>query len=608
MGGTGEKGKEGKGESRSGRPFYPFALFALSPLLVFALAFGVRALTWQDSRGEADKVQSAVTANYKHFARLLAEEGVGGFYSTSSGLADPDTLGHPPGYPVLLALTGLSDSRARLLQIAADSLAAVLLMLIAAELLPRGAALLAGVLAALAPQFAWNSVLLLPDTLAALPVLAAVYCLARCLKGPRARLFVAAGALVGLSCWLRANALLLAPFLAAFVFFLWGRGRAGARHALAVLAGAVLVVAPLTLRNAVVFGAFIPVSLGAGQTLLEGIADYDSAGRFGIPATDLGIMRQEAEAAGRADYAETLFGPDALARDRARLSRGLGTVLRNPFWFLSVMARRGASMLKLERARHVSPRPQVTSPAGPGEGRLVWSAAPSELLTSGEVLRPGAEAELEEGGGRLRLTGDESKQWPQFVTESAGVEAGADYAYELPLTVVSGRVGLVVATEKEAAVLASSAALDAAEAGPASETVRLPFVSESAARVRLILENRPSEPPRPSALVGPVGLYRLGTSSQLWTRWPRLVVSLAQKVFITAVMLPLALAGLAFAFREGRRLPLGVLLVVPAYYVCVQSALHTEYRYVLALQHFLFALAAYGLYRAAGLAFGLARR
>ncbi|HEV2861654.1 MAG TPA: glycosyltransferase family 39 protein [Pyrinomonadaceae bacterium] len=413
--------------------------------LVFLVALGVRALMLQDSLAEADRVQWAVTANYKHFARLLAEEGAAGFYSRASMMADPDTLGHPPGYPILLALVGVDDRRARLLQITADALAAVLVVLIAAELLPRGAALLAGMLVALAPQFAWNSVLLLPDTLAVLPLLAAVYCLVRASRGPRLILYVAAGALVGLSCWLRANALLLAPFLAAAVFLLEGRGGEGARRGLLVLAGAVLVVAPLTLRNAVVFGAFIPVSLGAGQTLLEGVADYDREGRFGIPDTDVGIQHQEAEATGRADYALTLFGPDAIARDRARLSRGLGTILRNPFWFFSVMARRAASMLRLERARRVSP------------------AAPP-----------------------------------------------------------------------------------------------------------------------------------------LWTHYPRLVVSFAQKAFITAVMLPLMLAGLVLAFREaGRRRALALLVVVPAYYVCVQSALHTEYRYVLAIHYFLFAFAAFAVYGAA---------
>jgi hypothetical protein len=41
-----------------------------------------------------------------------------------------------------------------------------------------------------------------------------------------------------------------------------------------------------------------------------------------------------------------------------------------------------------------------------------------------------------------------------------------------------------------------------------------------------------------------------------------------------------------------------VLLAVPVYYLCVQSALHTEYRYVLAVHYFLFAAAGHALCRA----------
>ncbi len=39
-----------------------------------------------------------------------------------------------------------------------------------------------------------------------------------------------------------------------------------------------------------------------------------------------------------------------------------------------------------------------------------------------------------------------------------------------------------------------------------------------------------------------------------------------------------------------------MLLLVPAYYVGVQSSLHTEYRYVLAIHYFLFIIAAVTLY------------
>jgi len=422
--------------------------------LVFIAAFGVRLLCWRDARDEAPRVQTAVTNNYKHLAALLRQNGPASFFDPSSPTSDPDLLGHPPGYPFLLALIyslfGERDAAAQIFQIVCDSLAASLVLLIAAELLPFGVAAVAGALVALAPQFCWNSVLLLPDTLAVLPVLLAVYLLLRAgsrrtpSEGRRAlvKIFFA-GALVGLSCWLRANALLLAPFLLLLVPFLFERGRR-TRASLALLGGAALALAPLAARNAVVYGHFIPVSLGAGQTLVEGIGDYDTEGKFGLPDTDVELIRQEAEMYGRPEYASSLFTPDGITRDRARTSRALSVVAAHPLWFASVMARRAASMLRLERT---------------------------------------------------------------------------------PLTSTL----------------------------PVSE-----------------------------------GL----------TRAPRLAVRALQKLFITALDLPLVLIGLFVLARARKFRALAALLAVPLYYLCVQSALHTEYRYVLAVHYFLFIFTATALYHA----------
>jgi 4-amino-4-deoxy-L-arabinose transferase-like glycosyltransferase len=420
--------------------------------LVFAAAFGVRLLCWADVRFEAYKVQTAVTQNYRHLARLLGENGAASFYDPASATSEPDLLGHPPGYSFLLAAVyavfGESDAAVQLLQAACDAFAAALVFLIAAELLGFGVGVVAGLLAAVSPQLCWNSVMLLPDTLAVLPLLLAAYLLLRAPEGKTVRWALAAGALVGASCWLRANALLLAPFVALAAPLLFARG-SRARPALALVAGALVAVAPLTLRNAVVYGHFIPVSLGAGQTLVEGIADYDPQRRFGLPDTDVELIRMEAEEAGRPEYAASLFTPDGFKRDRERTRRALAVISANPFWFAGVMVRRAGSMLRLERT--------------------------------------------------------------------------------------------------------------------------------------------------PLASTAPV--------SDGWTRAPRLALRAVQKLFVTAVFLPLYLAGLLLLLRARRRRALAALLVVPLYYLCVQSALHTEYRYVLAVHYFLFVAAAAAIHHA-----GLAAR
>src|SRR6185369_3980420 len=96
-----------------------------------------------------------------------------------------------------------------------DSASVLVLFLIALEMFQLPIAILSGVLAALSPQFAYFSVLLLPDSLVVLPILLSVYIIVRSRKHYRLSSFLISGALVGLSCWLRANALLLPLFLAA---------------------------------------------------------------------------------------------------------------------------------------------------------------------------------------------------------------------------------------------------------------------------------------------------------------------------------------------------------------------------------------------------------
>src|SRR5512143_461274 len=126
---------------------------ALLGLAIFLLAFGVRVLSWHDTRLEVGKVQTVVTADYKRVAQLLRDGGVKSFFSTASPLADLNNLGHPPGYSILVAsiqsVFGSSDSAVQFVQITCDALAAVMIFLIVAELLPLSAGVIAGLLAAL---------------------------------------------------------------------------------------------------------------------------------------------------------------------------------------------------------------------------------------------------------------------------------------------------------------------------------------------------------------------------------------------------------------------------------------------------------------------------
>lgn len=574
--------------------------FVIAWLVIFLTAFGVRLLSWQDTRGEAEKVQWAVAADYKRVANLLREGGAASFFDSSSPLADPNNLGHPPGYSILLAviygISGERDDAVQLFQIIIDSFCALLIFAIVAELLSAGAGLIAGMLAALSPQFAWNSVLLLPDTLSVFPILLAVYLLARAAQRPRVVTVMAAGALIGLSCWLRANALLLAPFLACACFLLFRR-KMRLAYGAALLAGAVLIIAPLTLRNAIVLRHFIPLSLGAGQTFLEGIADYDPEGRFGVPQTDMGIMKWEAETFNRPDYYGTLFNPDGVYRERMRLKRGLAIVGSHPMWFAGVMTRRAASMLRLERARLISTEPPVSHSLESAKGVApFWVNSPTELKTTG-TLAPQAEASTAQGNQFLELAGDDSKYGEQLVSAPFEIQKNTDYALMLPIKIMRGRMSIAVRSARttHASMIVETEEMKTPEEQP-ERLVRLSFVSGRDGRAQLVIANAAPQDANSLIRIGDASLYALGPASYTWTRILRAPLNALQKLYITAVMLPLAIPGLILLARARAYQTLVILLVVPAYYLSVQSATHTEYRYILSLHYFLFALAAIFIY------------
>lgn len=580
---------------------------ALAVLIVtiFLVAFAVRIFSWQDTRLEVHKVQTWVVEDYKQAARFLLRDGFASFFYKSSPLSDANRLGHPPGYSYLLAIVyrvfGESDDAAQFVQIACDSIAAVLIFLIAAATLPRAVAAVAAMLVALSPQLSYNSVLLLPDSIAVLPILLAVYCVVLAVKEKRrAVALLMAGALLGVSCWFRANALLLAPLLSLVALALFERGVRLKASSL-ILCGALLIIAPLTIRNALVLGYFVPVSLGAGQTLIEGIADYDRDGRFGMPATDVGVMRMEAESYNRPDYYGTLFNPDGVLRERMRMRRAFGVIRAHPVWFMSVLLRRGSSMLRLERSRRISASAPVThSPFVSSEAMPAWSASAGELLSNGIKVSEGVEASISSDGQMLRVASDGTASGNLLTLPGVSVEPNSDYVLRIPVKVWAGGVVINVMDGAQKRTFASTPVLhrepDAPEDEQPVSVNEIAFTSDNASEMRVVLNRGDAKPPQVETELGRMELFRLGQASLLWTRYPRIIVRAVQELYLTAIMLPLELLGLALLIRARHFRTLALVLMVPFYYFIFQSPLHTEYRYVLAVNYFLFILAAVTLY------------
>ena len=575
----------------------------IAALTIFLVALGVRLLIRQDARVDAPKVQSGVVADYQRTAHLINESGLRGLFDPNGPLADPNLLGHPPGYPivrsVIARIFGDSNNAMQFFQIACDALAAVLVFLIAFELFSFAPAVIAGLLVSFAPQFAWNSVLLLPDTLAVLPLLLALLLLIRALRRPRLVLFIAVGLLLGISCWLRANAMLIAPFFAVASALLL-KAEQRLRFAGALLLAAVVTIGILTARNWIVYQHFIPVSLGAGQTLLEGIADYDSDKRFGIPETDMGIMKMESEEQNRPDYYSSLFSPDGVKRERARLARGFGIIARNPGWFLSVIVRRAASMLRLERARNVSPTPPFSQSFTSVNARLPDFETTATPLLDVEEKSAGVNILPSADGRSVRIVTDESKYGPQLRWKPFAVLSYHDYVLRVPVRVEDGRVFLEVVGTGSGQVhnIAVLETLETKDGVQPIVRLELPFASFTDGSVNVVLKNGSARSGRSIIEFGAIEIQELGPTSFTWTRYPRLIVANIQRLFITAWMLPLAVLGIVFVARARHKEALILSLVVPVYYLCVQSFLHTEYRYVLAIHYFLFVFVAVALHQA----------
>jgi hypothetical protein len=612
---------------------------ALLAAFIFILAVGVRLLQWQDLHVEIEygdvPLRDLVTA-YEREAHSAA-----GLFAPPKADERGDARGviHPPGYSMLIRLLSEDNERSELrrrlrgLQMLGDAGAAVLLFLIASSLLPTGAAAIAGALVALSPHLTYYSLALSPDSLSVVPVLAAVLVLTRALVRPRITTLIAVGVLTGLSCWLRSNALLMAPFLAAATVALLDRGRS-LRCGAALVCGALIAIAPVTLRNWAAYRQFIPLSIGAGITLIEGIADYDDAGRFGMPRFDTDARLKDAEWHGNPEYAQNLWTPDGVMRDRARFSRGLEVVRLNPGWFATVMLRRAGFMLRYndsgptEWPLGTSQVPIASKTAGYGSSvRLTENAqpilmkTPAELLSQLEQQSADARINLAADGSALLVSGDGSQFGVQFASSPLEVKAGTDYIARSRLRAGQAAVALKM-TDASASITLGAAIVEPASAKPERRKTKkplppadpsqspedgieedwvrleLPFASGNGTQVRLALVNDRREPgAAPIVAIQKLELFEVGpTPNKQLDGFRAVVRGLQRNLFTTSVMPSLWLAGILLLMLAREWRPVLVLISVPLYYLCVQSVLHTEYRYIIAIHYFLFGLAGLTLY------------
>jgi 4-amino-4-deoxy-L-arabinose transferase-like glycosyltransferase len=151
---------------------------------------------------------------------------------------------------------------------------------------------------------------------------------------------VAAGALVGLAALTRANgALLAAPLLVAILARPRGRRTVGVA---AFAAAAVVVVAPWTVRNALVLGAFVPVSTETGPTLL---GTYNATARDAPGCTGCWILLSHSPA--ELGLAHRLGALTEVQRDRESRALAARFAARHPGYVAQVAWGNSLRLLEL---------------------------------------------------------------------------------------------------------------------------------------------------------------------------------------------------------------------------------------------------------------------
>jgi hypothetical protein len=299
-------------------------------------------------------------------------------------------------------------------------------------------------------------------------------------------------------------------------------------------------------------------------------------------------------------------------------------VRSNPVWFLGVMLRRAGFMLRYnDSLRHdwpfgtamapvLSAEPAFSHDFDVSNKQQTWSTSPLDLIAGDAIKSPRAEFPIV-SGQTLQITGDDSEFGDQLASAPITVQKNTDYLLTLPIKLEQGHMAAKVTTPDLRIALTSVVIPDAeieekkwekrkakesAETGSVSaeqrpmSIVKLPFASGNRTEVRLVISNNGQAPVHALAQVSRAELFEMGPTPFVWTRYPRPIIRGIQKnLYTTGRMVPLIIIGVVLLAIARRGRALAILLAVPLYYMCTQSALHTEYRYILPMHYFLFIIA-----------------
>jgi len=325
-------------------------------LLVFLLAAGVRILTFNFLRGHLNDPSWFQSGSYRVFDKRANDilDGKGHLF----WIDDPsrtDLIQYPPAYPWMVAaiyrVTGERSAYAvQGVQAVLDfvlSLVLVTGLAVAAYDWPTGMA--ASVFVALSPMLAIVGVAPSADAPTTWFVIGGLWLLVVAARRSSVWWALAAGIVLGAACWLRVNPLYLCVFWALPLFFFGGVDRrTRVFMAAAVILGTGLMIAPIVIRNYVVFPDFTPTGGTIGANLWEGLGEAELGRNNGFAVGDEIMVEHERVKMGvPADAPFEAMWPDGIKRERERTREAFAFIKQHPVWYAGVVLHRMWGMLKI---------------------------------------------------------------------------------------------------------------------------------------------------------------------------------------------------------------------------------------------------------------------
>lgn len=320
------------------------------------IGIGVRVLTLQFMRAHLNDPAWFQVGSYAKFDRQARDILDG--RQRLFWIDDPartDLAQYPPAFPALVVLiyrvTG--EASAHSTQIVLwflDLLLSPLLICgIAFTAFGWRAAIASGFLVGLSALFALYAAYPSADVPATWFVLGGNWLLVLALRRKDVWLALAAGVALGIACWLRVNPLYLCLFWAIAIFVLvQGKWLLKLKLGAAVLVGTVVVIAPIVIRNYVVFPDFTPTGGTIGVNLWEGLGETELGRQHGFLLGDDKMLEIERARMGRpGDMTVEIQFPDGIRRDKERTRESLTFIRQYPIWYLGVMVGRMWGMLKV---------------------------------------------------------------------------------------------------------------------------------------------------------------------------------------------------------------------------------------------------------------------